>query len=164
MITIHELLDDPVYKKYFCTVPKLPDVPRIAPPWRLYAKVEGKGWAKRDFPSYQGAFRAFGKLRPGLLDAAIVCLPMLLDPPTKVVKIKGKYVNGVQVTKEILWQPKLEGHEQDHHWCGRCRRPTTFGYFTKHHAFRGENARLMDPSVRRCVICGIRLDMAVGRR
>lgn len=164
MISIHELLDDPVYKKYFCTVPKLPAVTRLSPPWRLYAKVEGRGWAKRDFETYPQAFRAFSKLRPTLLDAAIVCLPMTLEPPTKIVRVKGKFVKGVQVTREVLWQPNLANQPDDHHWCGRCRRPTVFRFFTQHHAFRGENAMLMDPTVRRCVICGIRLEMVLGRR
>lgn len=164
MITIHELLEDPIYRKYFSTVPKLPAVPRLAPPWRLYLKNTEGRWLKLDCEQYAQAFKVFKANRDKAIDAAIVCRPMTLPPPTKVVRVKGKYVNGVQVTREVLWQPNLAGEDDAHSWCGRCRRPTVFKFFTQHHAFRGEQTQLMDPSVRRCVICGIRLEMVLGRR
>jgi len=164
MITIHELLEDPVYRKYFCTVPQLPAVKRLAEPWRLYVRSD-RGWAKKDFFEYKDAFRLFSAKRANILDAAIVCRPMLWTPPTRVVKIKNKFhANGQQITKEVSWQPKLEGHDEDHRWCGRCRRPTVFKYFARHHALTGEAAAMMDQGARRCTICAIRLEFTRGAR
>ncbi len=164
MITLLELLEDPVYKKYFCTVPQLPNVPRLVEPWRLYVRSES-GWRKKDFWKYKEAFVFYSGRKTQFQDAAIVCRPLILPPPTRVVKLKGKYhKNGQQMTKEIIWQPKLAEHPEDHYWCGRCRRPTVFKYFSRHHAFTGENAALMDPNAKRCLICGLRLESMGTRR
>lgn len=162
MITLPELLEDPIYKKYFLTPPKLPKVPRINPPWRVYVQLEQGGpWSKskRDFWKYSEAF-AFLKplLKEGRLhDGAIVCKPKSFAPPKKLVKIKGKFVTTSrgtreQATKYIYHFPPIPADEAHHTWCGYCRRPTVFKTYTKHHAFKHADA--FAPFRRRCSICG----------
>lgn len=163
MLTIHELLDDQQYRQWFLTKPKMPQAPRIAPPWRLYAQVEAGGrWSKKDFFDYADAVRFFVALRRrGVHDAAVTCRPIPWDPPSRIVKVKGKYVKNnkgdlVQVTREVHWRPKLPADEDHHLWCPYCRRPTIFRAFATHHALTGQYRFMMDPGAPRCTICGIR--------
>lgn len=163
MLNIHELLEDEQYKKYFLTRPPMPQAPRIAPPWRLYVQLEPGGrWAKRDAFDYKEAVVAFARLRKrGLHDASITCRPIAWDPPSRIVRVKGKFAKNskgelVQVTREVFWKPKVPADEEQHLWCPYCRRPTIFRPFATHHAFAGEYKMMMDPGASRCTICGIR--------
>lgn len=168
MLRIHELLEDSVYRKFFLTVPSMPKVQRLAPPWRLYVqRLDTRRWGKKDFWSYPEAVRSFAAFRKaGLIyDASVTCRPIAFLPPSKVVKIKGKFIKTsrgqqVQATKEIFWRwaPLLDPGDMEHHWCPYCRRPTIFTWFSTHHAITGTHRSLMDPTARRCTICGIRLE------
>ena len=170
MLTIHELLEDPVYRKYFLTVPRLPDVQRTVPPWRLYVKRGGR-WMKRDFEKYAEAVKLFNRLRSvGLQDATVTCRPVAFAPPSRIVRIKGKFQTNARgqyildaqgqkkpITREVFWKAAVPADEEEHTWCPYCRRPTVFNYFSTHHAIVGAHKYYMDPSARRCTICGIRL-------
>lgn len=170
MLTINELLADDRYKQYFVTVPKMPAAPRIHPPWRVYVQLEAHGaWRKKDFFDYKDAVRFFVKLRKsqGLHDASITCRPIAWDPPSRIVKIKGKFIKTsrgelVQATKEVFWKPTLPDDEEQHLWCPYCRRPTVFRAFSTHHAMTGEYRAMMDQFASRCTICGIRQE-GLGR-
>lgn len=157
MISMLELLEDVNYKRFLQTVPQLPAVDRLTPQWRLYVRMKGESkWRRREFDTYAQMFKFFKRLYKAgkVADAALNHKGIAFGAPTRVVRVKGKYVKGVQVTKEITWKPKLPGDEiQEHHWCPYCRRPTVFEYFTKHHALGKANIYI-DPSVPRCCICG----------
>jgi hypothetical protein len=166
-LTIHDLLEDERYRKYFLTVPRLPKVQRTTPPWRLYVQKGDGLWRKRDFEQYGDAVRMFNRLRSAgdMRDAAVTCRPVAFDPPTRIVRVKGKYVKTsrgelVQQTREILWSwvPLLNGEDDTHYWCPYCRRPTVFTWFSKHHAVLGVHKTYMDASARRCTICAVRLE------
>lgn len=134
-------------------------------PWRVYIQREADGgWAKKDLPTYREAFELFKRYRPTIHDAAINSRSVAFAPPHRLVRIKGKYrevvrkgkKQTVQVTKLVVWKPKLPPEEGPHLWCTYCRRPTVFRYFSIHHAF-GKTMPISQEHLR-CSICGIRED------
>ena len=167
MLTIHELLQDKQYREFFLNAPPMPTVYRVQQmsPWRVYIQREADGaWAKKDLPTYREAFQLFKRYKPDIHDAAICSRAVAFPPPHRLVRIKGQYrevvrrgkKETVQVTKLVVWKPRLPVDETAHHWCTYCRRPTVFRYFSKHHAFEKDMGITQDEL--RCTICGIRLD------
>lgn len=163
MLTIHDLLEDPHYKEYFLKIPKLPVTRPGTRPWRLYIRLKSHGkWAQKDFETYGAAFKYFKlRLKKGeVLDAAINCRRASFGPPQRYAKVKGKYITGSdgvtrQATKAVDWQPQLDPDSADDvRWCPWCRRPTAFKYFGKHHALSTHTLGAIDPSIKRCAICG----------
>jgi hypothetical protein len=161
-MTLAELLEDPIYLKYFRTVPHLPAGPRMSEPWRVYVQLEVDGpWARKHFWTYKEAYRWLKPKLEGYHDATIQSKGVAYKPPMKIVKVSRRGVpvmintpsGPVQKTTEIVWKPHLPEGETMHTWCCYCRRPTIFKWFSKHHAFRGTN-QLFDPTLRRCTICG----------
>jgi hypothetical protein len=165
VLTIHELLEDKAYKEFFLKAPVMPTIYRQQQllPWRVYIQRQIDGpWAKKDLPTYGQAFALFKRYRPDIHDAAIVSRAVAFPPPHRLVRIKGVYVvnrRGIktQKIKLVVWKPSLPAEEQAHHWCSYCRRPTVFAYFRIHHAF-GKEVDFGADTVRRCTICGIRLE------
>jgi len=141
MMTLRELLQDPIYAKWFAKPPKETEFTG----WRVYAqKKRDKRWRKKDFEFWADAYQFL--TRRGRLDtwynASLTCRNEEYRPP--VVRYQGKR----QYYAKMLL---TEGHL----WCPYCRRPTMFGYFTKHHAFP-EGGPTPMPHFLRCGICGIR--------
>jgi hypothetical protein len=168
MLTLPELLTDPRYKEFFLTVPKL-EVRAGQKPWRLIIQREADGpWAKKEFEKYADAFRFLRPyLRGGKLhDGAIQSRGVAYAPPARIVKVTkgGKPVMAkspggqlVQKTALVVWKPRVPASEEAHIWCTYCRRPTVFRWFRTHHLLRGTDiADIIDPSDRRCTICGAR--------
>ena len=164
MIPMSELVRDPVYKRYLMTKPTLPAVARskklmASPPWVVYVQRElGGNWGKKEFWKYSEAFNFMKKaLKLGVHDAAINCKRFGFEPPSRFVRIKGKFVTGSdgvrrQATKAVPWKPRLDVGDADHEWCMYCRRPTEFKYFRKHKALK--MIEVLDSTTRRCCICG----------
>jgi hypothetical protein len=156
-----ELIKDPVYKKFLVTPPKLPPISldkrmNMSPPWVVYVQRETGGkWGKKEFWTYKKAFKFFRRaLELGVHDVTINCKRIGFDPPSKRVRIRGKFVKGSdgqmrQATKQVFWHVQLEPGDEEHHWCKYCRRPTVFKYFERH-----KRLGAVDPWVRRCCICG----------
>ena len=163
MITIFDLLEDEDYKAFFIKNVKLPPHLLNGKRWRLWVQLKrNRQWKKKDFASYADAFKYFRASRDHILDAAIGCPGYEFKPPSKVVRVKGKYHvgnDGVrrQVTKLVTWKPKLPlGEEEAHNWCPYCRRPTVFRQFSKHHALLASHTGGVgiDNRLLRCTICG----------
>lgn len=165
MLSLPELLEDPIYKEFFCTPPRLPKRVKHPTPWRLFVqRKEDHKWASKDFPTYAAAFKAYKKLsKRGIVrDAAINCRSFSFSPPMRTVRVKGKFVidssgERVQVTRRIVWEPKLDvADSKDYQWCPYCRRHTAFDFYTSHHAlnYLKPSGIIIDPSERRCHICG----------
>lgn len=169
-LTIHDLLEDPQYKAFFCKIPVLPESPSIKPPWRLFIQLKGdKRWRIKDFDTYPEAFNFLKKkLKAGVVhDAAIHCRRFSYPPPVVMKRIRGKYVRGSDgkerpATKRADWKPKLPDDLERHDWCPWCRRPTVFKYYTRHHALQKIGLPI-DPSVARCNICGASTRIATYR-
>lgn len=161
MIPMSELIKDPTYRKFLETKPKTPAISRDdkrakTPPWVVYVQVEvGGPWGKKEFWKYSEAFKFFRAwMRKGAHDATINNKRVPFDPPERLARIKGKFVLGSdgvrrQATKYIRWVPKLEPEDPTHHWCRYCRRPVVFKYYSRH-----KRIGVVDPTVRRCCICG----------
>lgn len=163
MIPMSELIKDPTYRKFLETQPKTPKISRNqtmqkSPPWVVYVQREADGpWAKKECWKYSEAFKVFRHwLKKGAHDATINNKRYPTPPPSRLVKIKGKFVTGSdgkrrQATTYVTWRlPAAMSLDQPtHHWCLYCRRPTVFKYFSKHKRMGN-----VDSSVRRCCICG----------
>lgn len=164
MISMQELIKDKVFREYMRRVPRLGV--HKSDPWVVYIQKEAEGpWARKTMPEYSEAFRLFSRyLKAGVHDAAIQCRPSAFRPPHRVVNVTrgGKPVmvkiNGqeIQKTASVPWRPKLGIGDPHHTWCGYCRRPTVFKWFTKHHALdKSMVAGVFDTTVLRCTICGV---------
>lgn len=174
MITLVELLEDPKYRKYFSTPPKMLKPLPGKLPWRvLVQRRPGGPWAKKEVATYADAFRIIRhNLRAGTLhDGTIQSRGIAFGPPVRVAKVTkggrpvwhtrdGKPVldadgKRIQKTVNIEWKPKLDPAEEPHDWCTYCRRPTVFRWFRSHHALRSAGLQdIADQSSRRCTICG----------
>lgn len=161
MITIHDLLENEGYKKFFCTVPHL-EQQHGSTPWRLAIQKDPHGtWMSKDYATYQEAFLKLKKHLTRINDAAIICKAIPFEPPSKTVRIKGKYIERrgkkIPVTKRVPWSmPLPAGEDSPHHWCTYCRRPTVFKTFEVHPILTRKrlNGIPIDPYVERCTICG----------
>lgn len=175
MITLPELLKDKQFKEFFTTVPKTLVPKPGQKPWRLYVQAKADGpWAKKDYEKYADAFRRLAtELKAGRIhDAAIQSRGIAFAPPTRVAKVTkgGKPLiqvgaNGKRQQKTVIvrWKPKLDPTDEGHIWCPYCRRPSVFRWFKSHHALRSNGLDgLVDPSDRRCTICGVREAFAIG--
>ena len=100
LIPMSELVKDPVYRRYLQTKPDLPPVARSklnqSPPWVVYIQKDAHGkWGKREFWKYSEAFKFMSRaLKLGVADAALNCKRIGFEPPSRFVRIKGKFVTG----------------------------------------------------------------------
>lgn len=170
MITLIELLEDPVYRAFFTTVPKTLVPPQGRKPWQVLTRTTSTGpWAKQEFAKYAEAFRFLApQIKQGAVhDAAIRSLSIAFAPPERRAKVsKGgkpvmvKSTTGLLVHKTVTvrWKPRFPIDEFENHiWCTYCRRPTVFRWFKTHHAIRGTVLDgLTDPTYKLCTICGSR--------
>lgn len=149
-VTLRKVMKaDPVFVKWMRREPTLRGEPGPMP-WRVWVQREKRGrWAYKDFATYREAFSFLAKHLKKWHDCALGCKarpfvpPQVVDGPRKRTRLPGSTT-------------MLELYE-DHDWCPFCRRPTRFGYFTKHHAMpKG----LCTPYERRCSICGVRFSYA----
>jgi hypothetical protein len=146
-------------------------------PWRVYIqqKIDGP-WAKKEYERYVDAFALVRKyLKNGrLYDGTIQSRSIAFGPPERVAKVvkggrpvyhtnsNGKRVldaqgQPIQVTRTVLWRPRLGPTDEAHIWCTYCRRPTVFQWFLSHHAVKASGlSGMVDPGDRRCTICGAR--------
>lgn len=161
MIPMSELIKDPDYKRFLTTKPKLPPISRdktkmSTPPWVVYVQRDIDGaWGKREFWKYSEAFIFFKRaMKLGVHDATINCRRIGFEPPSRFVRIKGKFIvdrKGVkrQATTLVYWKPAAHLEAFDHVWCKYCRRPTVFKFYKKH-----KRLGVVDSTTSRCCICG----------
>lgn len=160
LMTFQQQLDAyPAMKKLLTTVPKGLPVP-ISPAWIVYGRRdESKNWGRKEFDRYQDAFHYVKPRLSTYHDISITCKRKTFNPPGRTVKVtrggKPVMVTGPsgthQQTKIVPIKPPPA-----HLWCLYCRRFTIFTWFRTHHAFRGDKAYMLDPTIRRCCICGVR--------
>lgn len=161
MITMPELLEDKAYYDFIVTKPRTPKAASdesMTGQWVVYFRKDNQSpWKRKAFFKYKKALKFFFQVHEaGYYDFALANRRIRFNRPKRLARIKGKYImdsrgERVQVTKYVPWKPKLSGDEQEHLWCGYCRRPTIFKYFTKHHALKLPE---VDSGVTRCSVCG----------
>lgn len=169
LITIHELLDDEKYAKYFNAVPVLPDhyYNEGSTPWRLMVLVKGEHkWRSKRFADYDEALEQFEKLLPKITNGAINSPGLNFMPPIRHARVKNRVHPKTKrpLIVSRVWVPALSGEMPQHHWCGYCRRPTIFG----HKAMPAKmlnGFRLPASSVAyRCTLCGSNAELMDIRR
>lgn len=169
MITLLELLEDKKFREHFTTKPRLPAVAAsLSPPWVVYVQRGNASgpWARKRFDTYGEAFRWLKPRLGEFHDAAITCPKVASYGPSRMVRIKGKFIQGSdgvkrQATKRVAWKPTIPADDLDEHrWCPYCRRPTAFRWFSQHHALGKLSGASL--SFRRCFICGVSENM-LGR-
>lgn len=131
------LLRDPIYRAYFLKAPRFPHPVHHETPWTVWVKRtrnERVVWAKKDVPTFREAFT--------------------------FVKPHIKEWDDFSITSRIIsfFPPKNVRHAYRHlQWCYRCRRPTTFKPYARHHALKPEVHRYFaDWPV--CPYCGCKDD------
>ncbi len=135
--TIRELLDDPAYRRFMKQLPS-PEPKAIGLPWFVYAQKGQLQWRGKGFVTYADAWPTFVKVvrNDAYVDVALVSKRVLYKMPPEIAHI-------------MSWPFE---------WCPRCRRPTMYELFKRHHAMRGN---IFASRAARCVFCAIKWDFAV---
>lgn len=137
-VPLSMLLEDAAFRTWFNRKPA--DVPNQN--WMVYVQEKEEGpWARMKVKSWKKGMKFVNKHLGEYYDMTLNCANWQFRPP--VVR-RG--------TAKVYYWP---ADRTDHYWCGGCRRPTLFRYFTKHHAFRTFKPI---PHKLRCSICGHSLD------
>lgn len=157
-ITLQELLEDPLYKKWIQRVPKFDDRSYThTPGWVVYALTADGKWHRKLFSTYVKAFNWMAKHRKQYKDMCLGHRRHEFNPPIvktmvpKRVRLKSGKVKTIEVEHREYWRK----FPPDHRWCGYCRRPTIFFTFRKHHAVP---LQYMLDYVPRCTMCGAKGD------
>lgn len=144
-LTMRELLEDPIYKKWIRTTPQLHVFSASGKPWRVWAqRKRGGGWSRREFATYVEAFNFMARLLRDEFHDATVC--------SKIHGFQPPVVRDKRTQQKRHHVPGKPGQSDKHMWCPHCRRPTVFTTFLKHHAF---DRLLYNTYTARCAICGI---------
>jgi hypothetical protein len=134
--TLHTLLEDPVYRRMFKTIPRLPSSLQWGNPWAVWGRTVDGPWRGKLFTTYADAWSMVVKClrNSNYEDVSIVSRRMMIAPPPGAT-----------------WDWQFE-------WCSRCRRPTSFAVRPNHHALRSAPALITDTSEprQRCYYCGMR--------
>lgn len=144
-VTLKVLLKrDPLFRKWMGQVPKIRDYGRT-PPWVVYVQREqGGGWARAEFKKYKKGLKFVLKNLDKYHDMALSHRRHDFKPPRVSKDNRTWYHLGIS-TEEVSFLPERPTHR----WCGYCRRPTVFRFFSKHHSLP-----YCPSDVRRCTICG----------
>lgn len=174
MMPLSELMEDRQFNLFFRRTPHLHNIQqdgRLC--WRIWIQQVADGrWRKKDVADYQFGVRVILGRLESIHDAALQCRGRAYEPPVQRVKLvrAGRPLldsAGRQQIKEVRWKipAQLLQDYGLHHWCFYCRRPTVFGYFKNHHAFRGTSLEPFVGADRlRCTLCGIPVEHDRGSR
>lgn len=153
--TLAELLDDPVYRTYMKKPPRLPDTMTFGTPWAVWARTRTGKWRGGLFETYQQAWpvtiRAMRSDK--IQDVSLISRRKLFTPPVRIEEYKARLVASQKIvvrTREIPILAHLLVWPFE--WCPRCRRPTMYELFDKHHAAQIP----IDPNAPRCWFCSLR--------
>lgn len=131
--TLSSLLDDDIYRKYARTVPRIPANLSAGNPWAVWAITRDGRWRGGQFPTYADGWRVVVKAirNPAVADVSIVSRRKLFLEPAELA--------------HLVLPP--------YDWCPRCRRPTMYELYDRHHAIPKHIP--CDPEKPRCLYCGL---------
>lgn len=164
LMSIHELLEDEKYAKFFETNPILPDhyYNDGQRPWRLMVLIKDETkWRSKRYETYDEALEQIQKIMPRIANGAINSPGLNFMPPIRHAKVKNRVHPKTRRPLIIsrVWMPLIDGDTPPHHWCGYCRRPTIFG----HKAMRARMMNGFQSDVSevayRCLLCGSRASL-----
>lgn len=161
--TMHELLDDPIYRAYVKRVPQTTVKGRPLPalttgnPWQIWARTNDGKWKTGQFATYRDAWLIVvkGIRNVNVADVALVSRRVFFGPPGHWEKYHAR--NPRTGVSEVYERWVIDYHwDTGLEWCPRCRRPSMFRRLNpSHHALRRQPT-LTDDDPFRCVFCGIR--------
>lgn len=144
------LLEDQIFKTWFARKP----ISHTNDKWRVWVQeVEGGRWTRMSVKSWKKGFKFVDQHLDDCWDMALGNAIWEYAPPIVRVNTGLKDAKTKKVIYKIRYRPPEA--PTDHYWCGLCRRPTAFGYFTRHHALG--RMQIMGNKLR-CKICGHSLD------
>jgi hypothetical protein len=159
---LRTLLEDTAFRRYMKTLPSLPDNLSWGKPWAVIAlRTDGK-WMMAKYARYPQAWMMTVRLvrDTNIEDVSLVSRRRLFTPPTRTeeykVRVRARGLTAAKIETRRREVPVL-AHliEYPYAWCVRCRRPSSFEQFTRHHAIP-RNVPI-DEGAPRCVFCGMRL-------
>lgn len=132
------LLEDPIYRKFAMTIPRLSPNLTHGEPWSVWARKRDGRWMGGHFATYRDAWSVVvKKVRDDTFeDVAVVS--------------KRQLFTSLPVGYQVPW-----GYD----WCSRCRRPTTYAIRPNHHAMR-KAIVITHEDAHRCYYCGARAVLA----
>jgi hypothetical protein len=134
--TIHQLLQDPVIKTMYRTIPEVPPSLAWGQPWQLWAVTHEGRWGTKRFATYREVW----------------------SRAVELIRNPDKYADVSIVSRRVLYPPPpfYDWTTREGRWCCRCRRPSEFRTWPdSHHALRSQPALATDEPYR-CYYCGIR--------
>ncbi|AVR56964.1 hypothetical protein PBI_TRISCUIT_92 [Microbacterium phage Triscuit] len=169
LISIHELLDDERYRKYFETAPELPEHYYNGghEPWRLMVLIKGKPrWASKRYASYDEAAERLIELLPKITNGTVNNPALNFMPPIRHARVKNRIDPKTKKPLIIsrVWVPQLSGEMPQHHWCGYCRRPTIFAHKAMPAKDLGDFRLPASQIAYRCTLCGANAELMDIRR
>jgi DNA-directed RNA polymerase subunit RPC12/RpoP len=164
MLTMRQLMDDPIYRAYMKKVPPV-DGFNPNPAWQIWVEEDNRRWLTATFATYAEVWPVFVKrYRYKMGDPTITSRRTFYAPPGEWYKVRVKLStprvspSGVKTTHRIedRWRQTFHWNDYRAEWCGRCRRPVEFRpLFETHHALKRFPV-ISDEDNIRCPICGIR--------
>lgn len=132
-----ELAANEDYRRYLYAIPSLDY--RSPAPWRVTTLGFDNLWTYQDYANYSDALQRYYEMYTtnAVIDVALISRTKLFKMPA------------------ILFDTVKRGQL----WCPACRRPSTFGRETDHHADHLGLFKL-SPATRRCFYCGTRREIA----
>lgn len=165
--TIHELMDDPVFREYMKRRPpttvQLGRDARPHPalttghPYGIWLHMDDGRWKTGTFATYEDAWTVFRRAfkTSTVRDVSLFSRRVFFGPPGEWRKFKRRRKDGGFDIVE-RWVRTFAYHTPGLEWCGRCRRPSSFRMlFPDHHALRRQPCLTVDEPLR-CWYCGIR--------
>jgi hypothetical protein len=157
---LSSLLEDPAFRRYMKTRPALPANLSSGTPWAVFVRKDNGRWLSGQFAAYEDAWSATIKYmrRADVDDVSLVSRRRLFTPPTRTEEYRVRVRKGsatrvetrtrvVPLLRHLIIYP--------FEWCVRCRRPSSFELFERHHALPRNIP--VDDAALRCVFCGMRL-------
>lgn len=153
--TLRDLLAIPVYRKYFQTIPRLTSI-TASEPWQVWIATPEYRWKGAKYHTYRDGYNVIAKAlkardsngKHKYVDAVIVSRVQMYAPPTSLTPVLSLLTSEHNRLAEYV--------SEELHWCGRCRRPSSFAWSGRsHHALRSQPALSQDEPYR-CFYCGIR--------
>lgn len=165
MITMRELMNDPVYRAYVKRVPINAQPHNTSPAYRLWVHTAAGSWLTKQ-GTYQDLWPVFVRFyRENNAEPTITSLRTFYAPPGEWRKVRVRLdkprlnaATGELTTHRVeeRWRQTFHWDDYRAEWCGRCRRPVQFiPLFETHHALKRWPV-VSDEDNIRCPICGIR--------
>lgn len=158
MLSIRELMNDPIYRAYMKKVPPNTQPHNRTPAWRIWVQSDTRAWLTKQ-GTYQELWPVFVRFLRNGNDVTLTNVRAFYAPPGEwyLQKVRRPTPQDPKrIVVEDRWRQVFSWKDPFAEWCGRCRRPVQFRpLFETHHALKRFPVVCDEDNVR-CPICGIR--------